>query len=192
MTQHLEEILNRLKALANHQTIEIHKDWVQVVMSQFRQHMEAMGTGNQYPILKFYCNWNLHKELDKGVVQDILEKISIVISDETTGHPADRISEILSLSNLRIEIIKILEADAGIKAGIFDIKQNWISFTELMFPFILNKPLVRTGTPKTHHWVETLELYDDKGKLYWKIKVAPGDSTFSGPLMRTEPEGAVI
>ena len=185
MTQHLAEILNRLKILANHQTTEIHKDWVQVILSQFRQHLEASSKERKYPTLMFYCNWNLHKDLNRGVVQDILENISKVITDEKTGHPTDRISEILSLSNLRLETINILEADAAIKSGVFDIKENWIAFTELMFPFILNKPLVRTRNPKIHHWVESLELYDNEGKLFWKIKVSPGDSTFSGPLMRT-------
>ena len=186
MTQYLEEILNRLKTLADHQTTEIHKDWVQVVLTQFRQHLEALGAGSKYPILMFYCNWNLHKELDRGVVQDFLERISVVIVDESTGHPADRISEILSLPKLRLEIIKVLESDAGIKSGVFDTKANWIAFTELMFPFILNKPLVRTRQPKTHHYVESLELYDNNGELFWRIKTLPGGSMFTGPLMRTE------
>src|SRR3989338_6341289 len=123
MTQYLEEILNRLKAIADYQTTEIHKDWVQVILSQFRQHLEALGTGSKYPILMFYCNWNLHKDLDRGIVQDFLEKISVVITDESAGHPADRISEILSLPNLRLEIIKVLESDAGIKSGVFDTKE---------------------------------------------------------------------
>lgn len=109
-----------------------------------------------------------------------------MIVDESAGHPADRISEILSLSNLRLEIIKVLESDAGIKSGVFDTKENWIAFTELMFPFILNKPLVRTRQPKTHHWVESLELYDNNSELFWRIKTLPGDSMFTGHLMRTE------
>ncbi len=186
MTQYLEEILSRLKVLADHQTIEIHKDWVQVILSQFRQHLEALGSGSKYPILMFYCNWNLHKDLDKGVVQDFLEKMSVVIIDESAGHPADRISEILSLSKLRLEITKVLESDAGIKSGVFSIKENWVVFTELMFPFILNKPLIRTRKPITHHWVETLELYDNNGKLFWRINTSPGGLMFNGPLMRTE------
>ncbi len=188
MSQHLKEIIKRLKILADHQTTEIHKDWVQVILSQFRQHLEAMETKNEYPILMFHCNWNLHKELNKGVVQDFLEEISVVIVDESTGHPADRISEILSLSKLRLEINKVLEADAGIKSGVFDSNKNWIAFTELMFPFILNKPLTNTRQPKTPHWVESLELYDNDGKLFWKIKTLPGGSIFTGPLLRTQEE----
>ena len=186
MTQYLEEILNRLKTLADHQTTEIHKDWVQVVLTQFRQHLEALGAGSKYPILMFYCNWNLHKELDRGVVQDFLERISVVIVDESTGHPADRISGNTITPEIAIRNIKVLESDAGIKSGVFDTKANWIAFTELMFPFILNKPLVRTRQPKTHHWVESLELYDNNGELFWRIKTLPGGSMFTGPLMRTE------
>lgn len=185
MTQHLTEILNRLKALAEHKSVQIHKDWVQVVLLQFRQHLEATGTGNKYPILMFYCNWNLHKDLDRGIVQDILQNISVVISNETTGHPSDRIAEVLALSKMRLEIIELLEKDAGIKTGVFDINENWIAFTELMFPFILDKPLMRKRSPTTHHWVESLKLYDNNGKLFWQIKVSPGDSEFNGPVMRT-------
>ena len=185
MTPYLGEVIKRLKALAEHNTVEIHKDWVQVVMSQFRQHLEMRGTRNEYPILMFYCNWNLHQGLDMGIVQDILEKISIVITDETTGHPADRISEILSLSKLKLEITKVLEKDGGIKSGAFELEENWVAFTELMFPFILNKPLLRKREPNTSHWVESLELYDNNGKVFWRIITYPGDSFFEGPLMRT-------
>lgn len=185
MTPYLEEVLKRLTSLAKHQTVEIHKDWVQVILSQFRQHLEVLDAGDKYPILMFYCNWNLHKDLERGIVQDFLDKISIVITDETVGHPADRISEILSLANLKSEIIKLLENDAGVKSGVFDLKENWTVFTELMFPFILKKPLIRKRKPKTSYWVDSLELYDNNGKVFWKITTSPGGDIFNGPLMKT-------
>lgn len=186
MTPHLKEIIKRLTDLSEHSTTQIHKDWVQVVMTLFRQHLEARNIKDQYPILMFYCNWNLHTNLDKGIVQKMLQEISIVITDETTGHPADRISEILALTRLRMEIIGVLNSHAGIRCRVFDLNDNWVAFTELMFPFLLNKPLKRTFSPQTHHWVESLELYDNAGKLFWQIRVSPGDSIFKGPLSRTK------
>lgn len=185
MSRYLDEILVRLKALAECDSVEIHKDWVQVVMSHFRQHLESKNNGKDYPVLMFYCNWNLHKDLERGIVQDMLEDIDKVITDEESGHPADRISEILSLSKLRLEIIKLLETDGAVKSGVFVTEKNWIAFTELMFPFILNKPLVKKREPKTHHWIEFLELYDNGGKLFWRIKTSPGAGVFIGPLLRT-------
>lgn len=186
MTKSLQEVINRLKDLSEYSTTEIHKDWVQVVMSLFRQHLETSGSKQKYPILMFYCNWNLHGNLKKGIVQDILEKISKVTVDESMGHPADRISEILSLSRLRQEITDVLKESASIKSGVFDINENWKAFTELMFPFLLEKPLKRTRNPQTPYWVESLELYDNDGKLFWRIKTLPGNNVFSGPLLRTD------
>lgn len=183
-TKHLDEVIHRLKNLSESPSTEIHKDWVQVVLSQFRQHIESLDIKENYRVLMFYCNWNLHFELDKGIVQDFLQDISEVICDETSGHPADRISEILSMTQLRKEIRDIL-GKGGIEAGIFEIDNNWKSFTELMFPFLLNKPLRRKRTINTPHWVESLELYDNAGKLFWRIQVMPENKEFVGPVLRT-------
>ncbi|TSC55663.1 MAG: hypothetical protein Greene041679_588 [Parcubacteria group bacterium Greene0416_79] len=173
--------------MAENQTATIGKDWVHVVMSYFRQHLESSGEQTKYPVLMFYCNWNLHKDLERGIVQDVLKKISIVITDDTTGHPADRISEILSLSQLRSEIRTVLK-QIGVESGLFENYENWKMFTELMFPFLMEKPLKCKTRPPTHHWVESLKLYDNQGQVYWKIEVRPGDSKFYGPLLRTDPE----
>ena len=187
MSRYLKEINGRLKDLAENQTAIISKDWVHVVMSCFRQHLESSGEQTKYPVLMFYCNWNLHKDLDRGIVQDMLKKISVVITDNTTGHPTDRISEILSLSQLRSEIRGVLK-QIGVESGLFESYENWKIFTELMFPFLMEKPLRCKTQQETHHWVEFLELYDNQGQVYWRIEVKPGDSKFHGPLLRTDPE----
>ena len=158
-------------------------------MSNFRQHLEVENLQSKYRVLTFYCNWNLHKDLDKGIVQDMLDSISNVIVEDTTGHPADRISEILSLSTLRVQIKEVL-SNAGFESGLFEIYENWVAFTELMFPFLLEKPLKRTRKAQTHHWVESLKLYDSEGKLFWQIEVMPGNNLFHGPVLRTDPESA--
>lgn len=183
----IEDINRRLKDLAETPTAEISKDWVHVVMSLFRQHLDSSDERNKYQVLRFFCNWILHVDLHKGIVQDKLEKISQVITDDTTGHPADRISEILSLSQLRSEIRDILNR-SGVKSGLFDDYKNWKAFTELMFPFLMEKPLRRKKSPETHHWVESLELYDKGGQVFWRIETLPGNHKFNGPLFRTDPE----
>ncbi|MBX4200148.1 hypothetical protein KW790_01690 [Candidatus Parcubacteria bacterium] len=186
MTGFLKEIDQRLRVLAEQPTAVIHKDWVQVVMSTLRQHLEALGQQRRYPILMFYCNWCQHKDLHRGIVQDLLEKITEIIVDDTTGHPADRISEILSLTTFRSDIRDILKKGLGVQAGLFEDYDNWRKFTELLFPFILEKPLKRKRKAKTHHWVELLELFDNGGHVFWRIRVEPGGSNFIGPLLRTE------
>jgi hypothetical protein len=187
MSKYLQEIDRRLKDIAGNQQVVINKDWIHVIMSQFRQHLESCSKQTKHRILMFYCNWNLHIDLDRGIVQDILENISKVISDDTTGHPADRVSEILSLSKLRIEIKDVLQ-ERNVKSGVFEDYENWKAFTELMFPFLLDKPLKRKRKPQTHHWVESLELYDNGGNVFWRIQTEPGNGQFIGPLLRTDPE----
>jgi hypothetical protein len=186
----LDQIIERLTALSLSEVNEVSKDWVFVVMALFRQHLEQTAQGKQYKILMFYCNWLLHVELDKGIVQDMLIEMSVVIDDPTKGHPSDRISEIISLSKLRSEIILLLKNDANINCGMFDIYSNWIAFSELFFPFILNKPLVKKPSTSTltNYWVEKLELYDNSARLGWKITVNPGNMQFSHYVYRTDPK----
>jgi len=73
-TKHFDEVMRRLKDLSESSIAEIHKDWVQVVMTQFRQHVETLKAQGSYRVLMFYCNWNLHTELNRGIVQDIFSK----------------------------------------------------------------------------------------------------------------------
>lgn len=190
---YLDQILNRINTLPSSEagTGIISRDWVFVTMALFRQHLDETKQSGHYKILMFYCNWLLHTTLENGgssVVPEMIVKMSNVINDPGTGHPADRISEIISLTHLRSEIIQLLKKDAQVNCGIFDLHPNWVSFSEMIFPFILNKPLVKkisvdTGT---EYWVEKLELYDDSGKLGWKIIVNPGNQVFQHYIYRTD------
>lgn len=184
-TKYIKEIVDRLRKSTEHSSSKVHKDWVLVILTLFRQHLEANSLIKKYPVLFFYCNWNVHPSLDRGIVQDFLGRISNVINNDKAGHPADRISEILSMSHMRNDIRQILKQE-GFESGIFEIEENWIIFTELMFQFLLNKPLYRKKESNFLNAVESLELYNNNGKLFWSIKVSPNNREFIGPVMRVE------
>ncbi len=195
LTQYLQEIISRID------TKTLHKDGVLSILSFFRQHLEKESLMSKYKILILYCNWALHTDLDRGIVQNILDEISDVIVDSSKGHPSDRIAEILSIAGLRKDIRNVL-SEEGIKARIFETHDNWRVFTGFLFSFILNKPLKSRRKSNTQIYVQELSLFNPdptsidakikkqfevgRDTVFWKIRVMPDDKEFSHPLMFTE------
>ena len=177
----------------------LHQDTVQTILSLFRQHLEANKQKKQYPSLMFYCNWSLHVSLDKGIVQDILDKISAVFVDPHEKDPVATISEILSLRSLRSEIKTIL-GDAGIRPGLFDTYAGWKAFLGQMVKALLEKPLKRKRNSSIAICAETLELYVcppgvslayrspsvTEDTVFWRVWAMPKGVTITGPFQITE------
>ena len=182
------------------QTGLLQREIVMTIMVQFRQYLEAKNLQQSYSVLMFYCNWSLHVSLDRGVVQDMLDRISNVVIDTADRNPVKTISEILSLRSLRLEIKEILQKE-GIKVDLFESYKGWKGFVQLMVAGLLEKPLKRRRKPITAIYAEALELQmhdhanlpsDDPsraiadGTILWHILLMPKGATLIGPLQLTE------
>lgn len=205
-TRYLDEIKQRLESAAS--SGALHRDTVIALLSLFRQHLEAMRLQQQYRVLMVYCNWSLHTDLDRGIVQDFLSDISaILVDDNKSGHPNDKIAEALSLARLRAEIRAVLKA-ASIESGLFDSSQGWKTFLSQMLPLIMEKPLNRTRPATTAIYAESVQLYVpdlkslDPGfvaaakvkedSVFWGIRAMPKAVWITGLLVLTErPEDFV-
>ena len=159
---------------------KISKDWVHVTLCLFRQHLEHERLKQQYGALNFYCDWIVHSYLDRVYTQKILERISSVLIDPNSGHPSDEIAEIL-FDGLRADIRAVLQT-VNLQAGIFEGYRDWKSFAELMLASLLNKPLKWNGN-HVDIFVETFELYEKDGTVFWKMMTMPGQREFTKELM---------
>jgi hypothetical protein len=199
-TRYLDEIKQRLEKVAN--SGALHRDTVIALLSLFRQHLEAMTLQQQYRVLMVYSNWSLHTDLDRGIVQDFLSDISaILVDDNESGHPNDKIAEALSLARLRAEIRAVLKA-GSIGSGLFDSFQGWKAFLSQMLPLITEKPLSRTRLATTKSYAESVQLYMpdlktlDPGfiaaakvkedSVFWGIRAMPKDVWITGLFVLTE------
>lgn len=182
------------------QTGLLQRQTVMTILVQFRQYLEANNLQQRYSILMFYCNWSLHVSLDRGVVQDMLDKISNVVIDTADRNPVKTISEILSLRSLRLEMKEILRNEQ-VPVDLFESYKDWKSFVQLMVAGLLGKPLKRQRKPTTPIYAQALELRmhdhsnlapDDPartiadGTILWHILLMPKAATLIGPLQLTE------
>lgn len=183
-TPYLTKIEKRLKDLVEKPTIN--GDWVFVTMALFRQHIEAANLKSSHRHLNFYCNWLVHDSLGHKYAQELLKKISVVLIDPTTGHPSDRIAEIL-FKDFRENIRQILSPR---QAGIFEGYTDWKSFCELMWQFLLDKPLQWDKQTKDIV-IHFFELFEKNGQVWWRIQLQSGEIFEKELMFAQDPQNFI-
>lgn len=199
MDKYLRQAAEKLATIDS--TGSFHEDTVPTLLVLFRQHLEANNLKSRYRITNFYCNWSLHVSLDKGIVQDILQEISDIISDENETNYNDRINEILSMRRLRMELVEILDG-IGAKSKLFNSHTGWRAFLKVLLRSLIDKPIERRGTSTLAKFAGKLtlnvpdltQLEQDyitnnqisSNAVFWQVLVLPMDYTLIGPLVLTE------
>ena len=151
--------------------------------------------------MNFYCNWSLHVRLDKGIVQDIMQEISDIISDEREVDYNDRINRVLSLCQLRREINEILDT-IGVKSKLFNSLSGWKTLLKVFLRSLIEKPLVlrrtltsaRIASSLTFRVPDLTNLDQDfitdnqisEQTVFWQVLVLPTGYLLTGPLVLIE------
>jgi hypothetical protein len=142
--------------------------------------------------------------LDRGVVQEVLQEISAIISDEKEpilSDRNDRINEALSLGRLRAELIEIL-GTINADSKLFSSHRGWKAFLGVLLKSLMEKPLERTMPPTSARFAEKLTLrvpnlsnldqdfvsdnQISEHTVFWEVLVLPTPHTIEGPLVLTE------
>lgn len=197
--KYLTEAARKLAAIES--TGSFHEDTILALMALFRQHIEANNLMAEFRITHFYCNWSLHDQLDRGIVQDILQELSEIVSDLHGTDYNDRVNETLGLTNFRSEVRNMLDT-AGIQSSLFNIYRGWIAFSQVLVKSLVGKPLVRKNrvytTPRVVNTLslkvsEISKLHPDyveragirENTVFWEAFVLPERVTITGPLVVT-------
>ena len=112
-------------------------------MQKIRLLLEIDNTKNSYKVLNHYCNWLLHKNLDKGISPDIIEEIGASFEKAKSKNDFIKIiNEALSLKKLIVELKEVLYKSIGFKYDNFIENDDfWINFIAIFSNEIKLRPI---------------------------------------------------
>lgn len=111
------------------------------ILSRVRKLLETNGNHNKYRKLKFYCDWALHAEIEKGtkVFQEELE--AFIAGDKEAG------GAILTHQYFETEFREFLK-EYGISEGSYMNMPTRMRFRELLAGIYSDTPLIVTLSKK--------------------------------------------
>jgi len=113
-------------------------------MQSIRILLEIDNSKDKYPITEHYCNWLLHKELNRKRSPKIIEEIatSLKVSNSKI-EIINKIGKAIELQKLVSEIQEILWAKASDKMKIrdFDFETNWLKFIQVIISQVIYRPI---------------------------------------------------
>ena len=115
-----------------------------LLMQSIRVLLEVDQNSNKYPVTKHYCNWLLHKELDKSnsplIIQEIADSFQLYSSKNNL---IKRINDAVSMKKLITELKTILWTNMPDKKIVsqMDFEEYWIKFLQITLSQIRYRPL---------------------------------------------------
>lgn len=138
------EIRSKLQLELNKEITE--ETQVVYILSRVRKILEIDKRKKHYKILKFYCDWALHAEIDN--VDPIRKTIDNIIA----GSDSAIINLVMAFNNFHIEFRKFLQ-EYGFSTSIYHEKINKEIFNNLLSQIYTDTPLIiKTTTKKKIIW----------------------------------------
>lgn len=113
-------------------------------MQSIRVLLEIDKSKNKYKVTWHYCNWLLHKELDRSNSPLIIQEIADSFKEFSTKNDLiKKINSAISLKTLVIELKEILWLNIPNKKVVcqMDFEANWINFIKIILQQILFRPV---------------------------------------------------
>jgi hypothetical protein len=196
----IKQVTIKLKAIDRDGAF--HEDTVVSLFALIRQHLEANHLKDQYKVTAFYCDWCLHTMLDRSpALVEFFQRIDDAIADGKEVFLTDRINDIISLKQLRNELIQIV-APVVADSRLLNSHAGWNAFIRVFLNSLIEKPIVRIRQTSAKRFARQfmLEVPDlsnvdreyldataiHQGAVFWKIQVLPTGYFLTGPLANTE------
>nr|WP_321414956.1 hypothetical protein [uncultured Allomuricauda sp.] len=114
-------------------------------MQSLRVLMEIDGNQSKYSVTNLYCNWILHKELDRGKnPSEIIEEIAYSFQKFSSKNDLiKKINNAISLKKLVTELKEILWTNVSdkVKVSRMDYEDYWIKFIQILLSQLLFRPI---------------------------------------------------
>jgi len=113
-------------------------------MQSIRVLLEIDNTKENYPITEHYCNWLLHKELDRKRSPKIIQEIALSFKESNSKiEIINKVGKAIELQKLISELQDILWKNIADKMKVrnFDFESNWLKFIQVIFNQIIFRPI---------------------------------------------------
>ena len=174
-----QKTLNDIESFFDKNSLSIEN--ISFFMIKVRLLLEMEDQKNRYKILNHYCNWFLHKSLDRGLSPVIINEISSLFSKRLKKNDfVVGINEILSIKKLVVELKEVLYLNICFKYQYtFENDQFWIIFFKIFLIELKQKPLLLMKKSVVEHQVIEeidfsfsvfgIQLTDYKDKIFVEI-----------------------
>ncbi len=129
------------------------------LMVLIRTILERDNAKNKYTTLNLYCNWTVHTELEGSRVgYRMLSDITRILSSQNHQAVDDHVSHVLSLGQLRQDLIQVLTAEK-VPVLLLNSVLGWEKVAGQIFKAIINKRLLWPKDPSNDKY--SSKIYRD-------------------------------
>ena len=115
---------------------------IALVIVNLRMLIEIKEVANDYPKVKFYCDWFLHSQLDRKSAKEVVISIKeAMIKSELKNNFLLQVSKIIGVQEFVIELKEIIYKYLKSRNNIDD-DRFWIDFLKLYLNLITHKPIL--------------------------------------------------
>src|SRR5438067_1159788 len=111
------------------------------LMVQLRKLLDREHGRDQFPKIRFYCDWTVHtsKDGNLGAIRDIMEKLENSVSNGSP-YPTQDAFSFFSLSELRDEISSRFRIH-GLRTIVFQDDTHWKQFVAVLIQVLEDQPI---------------------------------------------------
>ena len=135
-----KRIINQLEEYFNSPKASFES--IALVIVNLRMLIEIKEVANDYPKVKFYCDWFLHSKLSWNSAKEVVLKIKVaIIETELKDDFLLQVSKIIGVQEFVIELKEIIYKYLKSRNNIDD-DRFWIDFLKLYLNLITHKPIL--------------------------------------------------
>jgi hypothetical protein len=114
------------------------------LLTLIRHELEASETESNYDYIKFFCDWSLHKKIDRSMAgSNAIVSINKVLSDERKSDTDVLIKEMSAqfIGKFKDQMKDFLNKNSR-PSDIIDNDNQWKEFLKMMLEIISQKPVI--------------------------------------------------
>ncbi len=135
-----EELILKLNNLVNKAEFPSTECEVVYFMVEIRKLLDRLEQHKKFGTLYFYCNWSMHITMHRGVVVDILKKISGQVKNLQPIIQNPEIFGLISFESLKKQIEALSVDEPGLMNWVIT-GDKWGKFKSLLLDVLINCPL---------------------------------------------------
>lgn len=140
-----DEIREKLETLMTQEDFVGKECCVVYLMVESRKLLEHLNAGQEYSLLKFYCDWIVHTKKDRSMtgITEIADKIDALVSKgQKLSHAEyDEILDFIRMPELRRELIKFLKTNK-LPVEICEQDNMWRRFAKTLAEVLTGQPIL--------------------------------------------------
>jgi hypothetical protein len=135
------EIIEKLNKFLNTHEVFTEECETVYLMVELRKLLEREHRGDQFSLVRFYCDWTVHTSKDRGqaAIKDLMEKLNKCLGNGSP-YPTEDAFNFFSLSELRRELSELFRTH-GLRTELCQDDRHWTRFVDVLVQVLADQPI---------------------------------------------------